>query len=170
MYQRCGWKWFSGGTMWERRTATSGLAQRTPSSPRWSDKIIIISITIAIAHHHHDDHPLHDVNLGGFPTLALSPSQLIVCLSLFTASSKWGIITIITQLYGLYHHDHHHHHLSTTRARTGILAGNHNSRVESSANGDIISISISIIVTIIITRPKFWELITLWQIYRQTDR
>ena len=47
----------------------------------------------------------------------------------------------------------------TARARTGILAGNHNSRVESSANGDII-ISITIIVTIVITRPRFWELIT----------
>ena len=38
----------------------------------------------------------------------------------------------------------------TTRARTGIVAGNHNSRVESSANGNIISI-----VTIIITRHRF---------------
>ena len=38
----------------------------------------------------------------------------------------------------------------TKRARTGIVAGNHNSRVESSANGNIISI-----VTIIITRHRF---------------
>ena len=34
----------------------------------------------------------------------------------------------------------------TTRARTGILAGNHNSRVESSANGNIIIFIQSVIV------------------------
>ena len=50
--------------------------------------------------------------------------------------------------------------MMTTRARTGILAGNHNSRVESSANGDI-NIIIIIAITLSINPPQLKQEITL---------
>ena len=50
--------------------------------------------------------------------------------------------------------------IMTTRARTGILAGNHNSRVESSANGDI-NIIIIIAITLSINPPQLKQEITL---------
>ena len=53
--------------------------------------------------------------------------------------------------------------MMTTRARTGILAGNHNSRVESSANGDIniMNIIIIIAITLSINPPQLKQEITL---------
>ena len=84
---------------------------------------------------------------GGSPTPALSQFLPTACHSSFTGLSKWGdqhschhyTSLIEVNKISQHHLDLSSHH-DVRRARKSILTGTHSTRVESSANGDIISI------------------------------
>ena len=82
---------------------------------------------------------------GGSPTPALSQFLPTACHSSFTGLSKWGdqhschhdTSLIEVNKISQHHLDLSSHH-DVRRARKSILTGTHSTRVESSANGDII--------------------------------